>query len=470
MIKRLLVFAYVAAAFLLMGCNNSSKYDDGGGFYDENKWIHRHMKYYYLWSDKIPDENATNLNLTPEGYFKSLLYKPGEVLGDRFSRIYYSGPSKADAPDAAETYVSDLGFMAASMVVTSNGSGGVLYKGMQVLYVVPGSPAHGKIDRGDIFTKCNGVPVSDMGISNILDLEVAVLTKVNVFGQEQGTVTLNKARYMDTPVIVNGTFDYDEVIGYIVYNHFSYGSNYVFVNQLQEVFKIFKDRNVRHLILDLRYNPGGYVNVATFLASMIAPKANVMGRDVFVNMEYNANYGEYLKTAYGADYNNMRFGLDMSADEIEALNLDLESLHIITLGSTASSSELVVHGLKPYMAGSLRQYGRRTYGKNLGSISVTDRSGQFFWELNPIVSRVYDVNWVSEYESGILPDVDISEQFPDNPTLYPLGHPSERILSEVLLRINPSKAKADSGGPLESIGIVDMGDISLKDRGIIIEN
>ena len=72
-------------------------------------------------------------------------------------------------------------------------------------------------------------------------------------------------------------------VGYLAFNSFIERS----AQDLDDAFSLFEQEDVSELVLDLRYNGGGYLNVAKQLASQIAAE-NVLGKPMF-NYEYNKN-------------------------------------------------------------------------------------------------------------------------------------------------------------------------------------
>lgn len=394
------------------------------------------MKTYYLWSNEMPAQANTDLKSTSSAYFFNLLRRPEQVKNNViFSSITESSSnakSKADAPDASETYVSGLGFNARFIEIPVDN---ISHYAVQVMYIVPGSPAHNAgLKRGDLIKKYNGSTVSNSSdVSRIMSQTSVSLTLCDVYGEETETVSITSATYANTPILASLVLQAeDKNIGYLMYNEFSYGSNYVFLNELKNAFRFFKQNEVNELVLDLRYNPGGYVSAATTLASMIVGRSAVANKEVFLIQEYNDIYSEQLKSK-NSEYNLTRFSL--TNDELDECNLDLTSIHIIALTNTASASELIIHCLKPYM--DVYHYGDITYGKNLGSVQISDNSGTVEWILQPIVSRVHDCNNISGYENGITPDKTIKENYA---LIYPFGDHREVILNTVLQNIITAKS------------------------------
>ena len=77
----------------------------------------------------------------------------------------------------------------------------------------------------------------------------------------------------ETPFLVDTVYTYGSGnVGYMVFNSFYDPNNeYKYNERLESIFKKFKDNNVSKLIVDVRYNPGGYVTTLRELASYIMP-------------------------------------------------------------------------------------------------------------------------------------------------------------------------------------------------------
>jgi len=108
------------------------------------------------------------------------------------------------------------------------------------------------------------------------------LSGSNVVQDKEVTITPDKSA--KDPVLYDNVYNIgDKKIGYLFYTDFFDNYN----NRLFEVFSNFKQTGVTDLVLDLRYNRGGDVTAATYLASLIAPRSIVETKAPFVVMNYN---------------------------------------------------------------------------------------------------------------------------------------------------------------------------------------
>ena len=193
-----------------------------------------------------------------------------------------------------------------------------------------------------------------------------------------------------------------ENIGYLVYLQFI--SNYN--DELRNVFHTFKLAGINDLILDLRYNPGGSVNTAQIMASMIAPQQDVSGDKVFAKYLWNKNVGNQILKDEGADSPNLILKF-LSAEMTN--NLNLSRVYILTTGNTASASELVINGLKPYM--EVVTVGSTTVGKYTDSVTFHDQAKSYNWAIQPIVVKLANADDQSDYKNGFEPDYAVQDDY-----------------------------------------------------------
>lgn len=413
-----------------------------------DNWILDNMRDLYYWNDKIPANPDTTL--APADFFDSILYKYDETLrpdGDRFSWIEENG-QQLEAELSGQTKTTGMEF---TLYLRAANSDAVI---AQVLYVLPNSPASkAGIKRGDIISKVNGQSLTRTNYYSLLFEPTTFtfgLAKVSnstlVDTDDTRTVTAELYQedpvYLDSVYVVNG-----KKIGYLVYNMFvqaPYGSSGTEYDQeVDAVFANFKAQGVTELILDLRYNGGGDERSATNLASLVGK--NVSSSKEFFHEEYNTLLTQYLKSNYGSSVFINNF-----VTKSQNIGANLSRVYVLTTDWTASASELIINGLRPYM--SVVTIGTKTYGKNVGSTTITDETGTIKWGLQPIIVKAFNSLGQSDYTGGFSPTVEVEEPI----TLLPLGDTSEDLLGAAIQQITGTttggRVALRDNNPLKMIG------------------
>jgi len=234
-------------------------------------------------------------------------------------------------------------------------------------------------------------------------------------------------------------------VAYLMYNGFTAN----FDEQLNNAFGTFLAEGATELVLDLRYNGGGSVQTATYLASMITGQFN---GQLFAKQQWNSKVQAYYEENNPERLVN-NFTNSIGNTTINSLNLS--KVYILTTTGTASASELVINGLKPYI--NVVQIGDVTIGKNVGSITLydspdfsrNDRNRTHKYAMQPLVIKTINKDGFGEYQDGLQPTVLLKE---DLGNLGQLGDSTEPLLSTALglitgnarmMRPNPEKAARD---------------------------
>ena len=116
-------------------------------------------------------------------------------------------------------------------------------------------------------------------------------------------------------------------------------------------------------------------------------------------------------------------------------SLNLTKIYILTTKSTASASELIINGLKPYI--NVVQIGDATVGKNVGSITLYDspsfgkenRSTKHRYAMQPLVLKIVNKLGFGDYTNGLLPDITLKENLGN---LGILGNSDEPLLNQAI--------------------------------------
>jgi carboxyl-terminal processing protease len=296
------------------------------------------MKEWYLWYDTIPEINPNEYH-SLEALLDGIVLKPtdrwSEVMGtDEYTNFYDRGQ-----------YVGH-GF----------GLSGDAEGKLWVSYVYDGTIAISQgVDRGWEILSINGVaPSPEIDIDTLLGKDKEGVENTFQFRDKQGgisTMTLAKEIVDINSVLYSDVIDVNGVkTGYLVYQHFLFKST----NELDVVFEEFQENNVTEVIVDLRYNPGGELNVSQYLGSLIAGDKAIKG--TFVKFVYNNKKSE---GNVSKPFQELEFTLSTTPERV----------FFITTGRTASSSEALINGLSAYVEVFL--VGDDTYGKPVGMYAVS---------------------------------------------------------------------------------------------------
>ena len=154
------------------------------------------------------------------------------------------------------------------------------------------------------------------------------------------TLIVASATFGTTPLIVDRVLPGTST-GYLAYNSFATPVGEV---QLADAFKRFAAAGVTDLIVDLRYNSGGFVHIAAQLGYMVAGQAQSSGK-VFDSLVYNDKRGAGNINIEFVDAITTFFGNSARAGEpFSALNL--RRVSVLTSGSTCSASEAFISALR----------------------------------------------------------------------------------------------------------------------------
>ncbi len=399
--------------------------------------IFLYAKDIYLWNDALPsydafsprkfDASNSSENTKLESELYAITQIPVNLETGKPYEFYNLGYPKYSYIEEGDNFPGTQ----SSVDLEGNGDDfGIGYgvagsNDIRIRYVNPGSPAGEKdIKRGYKILKVNGSSVGgnasavDAGLSG-QTLSLTLQRPDN----SQFTVTLSSRNYIANPILKNGVFNFDGLnkkAGHLVLARFSNLDNAKAA--LDTAFKNFAQESVTDLIIDLRYNGGGFVETAEHLCNLIAPsslnnkvmyiehyndkmrngKATMLRHQVLFGSDGKPQNLDNGKTAtyYNIDYteagNTYKF---KKAGTLETV----KNIYFIVSGNTASASELVINNLKPYF--NVILIGKKTYGKPVGFFPV--KIDKYDLYIPNFSSR--NAQGQGDYYAGIVVNYDASD-------------------------------------------------------------
>lgn len=403
--SKLLGFCSAAClVFALAACGGGDGgYSTGGGSAgsgcaaaQENQQILGVMQQWYYWYQYLPSLDPSQYS-TPQAFVAAESYKPL----DRFS--FVTSQSANAAFYGQGNYVG-MGFV---QTLDSAKDAFVLEQ------VFPGSPAaKAGLARGDRITSVDGTSIAALNASGQLatafgdaTIGLQVTLGYTDMGGNPHTVTLTKAVVTEPSVSLAKVIDDGGIkVGYFLFGNFIDVTD----GELDKAFTMFRIQGVQELVIDERYNGGGEVVVAQYLASLISMPAT--SGKTFITLQYN----------------NKQRGNDHTYQfrPTSVKPLGLTRVVFITTGGSASSSEMIINALKPHI--DVVTVGATTFGKPVGENGFDVCADVLF----PMTFKMVNSAGYGDYFSGLAPTC----KAPDD-TAHALGDSTEKSLTQALYYI-----------------------------------
>ncbi|OOG15683.1 hypothetical protein BWD42_24345 [Sphingobacterium sp. CZ-UAM] len=233
-------------------------------------------------------------------------------------------------------------------------------------------------------------------------------------------------------------------------------------------FNKFQNMQIKSLVVDLRYNGGGYVDAAVYIADKIGG-AKTKGK---LMLTYEMNKYMQSDAAKG-----LREQLNMNDTYFEGLStLNLNKVYFLVSEETASAAEMLINVLTPHLSVEIIATGTKTYGKPVGFFEQKIQNKASYWPASFILKNSRgnlgekynnrtEAN-LRDYWDGLVPDeVNIGDD-----VSFDVGNPQEKMLATALADAAPtSKARATLRSlSTRSIRTVEQGKIHTRtERGMI---
>ena len=394
------------------------KYD-----FEIEDFIWEGLNTYYYWQAIVPDladdrfssQKSYAAFLSQSSENQEMLFKSLLLDKDRFSWIV----SDYTVLEKQLSRIYKTNGMMIGLATIRNSDDLIAY----VRYVLPGSDAAAKnIKRGDVFVSVNNEQLTINNYNELLNSEEESYS-IQLAEINEGTITPTskridwvKAEIPENPIHKQRVIELNnKKIGYLMYNGFVAD----FDAELESVLAGFQTQGVSDFIIDLRYNRGGQTSSSIKLASMITGQ---FSGELFAQIKHNENLSS-LNESQQFESNPVKLGMT--------------KLFVISSSSTASSSELLINGLSPYIDVIL--VGDHTTGKNVGSYTIYDWidsnrtvNPRHNWAMQPITTKISNADGFADFEDGIQADHILRENIANLGTLGEIDEPLLEKTLEIL--------------------------------------
>ena len=393
--------------------------DQPGTVAQEKSWVRAYIDETYLWFDEIPTSVRAANYATPQTYFDALRTPALTASGkpkDRFHFRYNTTEWQALSQSGA---AAGYGFELVVVKTTPP-------RDIRVAYTEPGTPATATgIARGakilfvDGADAINGatVDVLNAGLYPSRANDTHRFTIRDVSGVER-TVNLTSQIIASTPVQNVKTIATPRgLTGYLLFNDHVATSE----GQLITAITQLKAQGISDLVIDVRYNGGGYLAIASELAYMVATPAATTGT-VFERLLFNRKnpFGLTAQEGITPFYSASR---GLSTTPGQALpQLGLSRVTLLTGPGTCSASESIANGLRGVNI-RVDLIGETTCGKPYGFLPQDNCGTTYF----AVQFKGVNNQGVGDYADGLAPTCQVADDF-----ARALGDPLEGRLAAAL--------------------------------------
>ena len=420
---------------------------------DERKWVKAYMSERYLWYKDIPTVNADDVRYSVmangsldvwtslQNYFldsKTPLKTALGTLVDKFSFMI----DTVSWNSFVESNLRGYGFM----LKRSTSAG---FKVITVAYVYPNTPAMSAgLMRGDQIIGIDGASINDSSAQAIATFNEGlsptqpaphtfqILRDGATFNvsMQATNITLQQVEYK---VLNVGA----KKLGYLLFNSHVPGAETYLIQAMTQ----FKQQGISELVVDLRYNGGGYLAIANALAYSVAGSAKAQGKVFELTRFSDKRSSEnYAMNFSSTGLNNQPYP-----------SLGIAKIYALVTGGTCSASESFINGLRGIDV-EVELIGSTTCGKPYG-FYPQDNCG-----ITYAAMEMEGVNAKGEgrFSDGMMPQCTAMDDLS-----RPLGDASEGMLSIAIKRIQGQTCNQAAGLAISSQGLSGM---ALRDQSELL--
>ena len=392
--------------------------DRPGSLANEKTWVRSWIDETYLWYDEVPvDLNASDYG-TPQAYFDVLKTPLKTASGQPKDRFHFT--METAGWDDFVSGTASVGYGMELAVLQ-----GYPPRDVRVAYVAPGGPAAlAGLARGDKLLTLDGVDVAN-GPPDPLNAALAPTRAGEAHsvvavssGGTQRSVSLAASTFASPPVLnVKSIPSGGGLVGYLQFNDHIDPAEAQLVAAIQK----FKNDGVNGLVLDLRYNGGGLLGIASELAYMVAGPSATQGKTFERLVTNRKNPYGWAPGASSLPFQSTALGYSTSAGQ-PLPYLGLNKVTVLAGPDTCSASESLVNGLRG-IGVQVDLVGNTTCGKPYG-FYAEDNCGTTYFAIN---FQGVNAQGYGDYGDGMAPGCVVADDFTRD-----LGDPGEARLAAAL--------------------------------------
>ena len=417
--------------------NGDTFVDSQGTTMHEKMWLRSWTNDTYLWYSEVEDNDPSPYTVAE--YFSQLRTGEFTESGSLKDNFHFS-QSTEDYNQRTQSGVTS-GYGISWEFVNASSPRRVI-----VRYTEPNSPASiASISRGYELKTIDGIDFVNATIQSEIDQINAVLFPSDagqtfnfVFSDDAGEelldINLTSANIELQPVQNVTVFDTAAgKVGYMQFNSFIRAGQQGLIDGFQE----FVDQGVTELIIDLRYNGGGLLAMASQVAYMVAGSAQ-SNNQTFETLQFNDKYPN-VDPVTGNTLQPTPFytrEIDWTTSQFTNNTLpsvDLTRVFILATDNTCSASEAVINGLRGIDV-EVVLIGETTCGKPFGFYATDNCSTTYF----TIQFQGVNAKGFGEYSDGFSSAISpiFEDQLPgcavaDNFT-HVLGNENEALVAAAI--------------------------------------
>ena len=389
--------------------------DRAGSAFTEKMFLRSWTNDLYLWFAEVPDTNPSSI-ADVDLYFDALKTPQTTPSGNMKDRFHFL--LDTDEWIALSQGGQSIGYGAEIMLMRTTPP-----RRAVVAFVEPGTPAGtANVTRGMELLRIDNVDFVNDNTQAGVDLLNAALfpaatTRAFTFrfqptgGGAAVDIQLTPANITHKPVLLDQAITQDaDSVGYLLFN------DHIATAEQELVAAINNLQGVDDLILDIRYNGGGFLDIASELTYMISGRTGTFETLVFNSKNPNRNPVTNQPLTPTPIHTTTQ---DFSLPEGQPLpTLNLNRVYVITGPNTCSASESIMNGLRG-VGVEVFQIGSTTCGKPFG-FYAQDNCGTTYFSiqfqgLNALNFGDYPDGFAPQNQTGrssvLLPGCSIADDF-----------------------------------------------------------